>query len=900
MPPPERQTALAGCSCRRAWSASSRASGSAGAEASSAGLARSAANSASRTRHHVEGGFTTARSILRAFPGRASTRTTVGRQAERARLEETYARVAAGTGAFVAVTGEPGIGKTSLIEDFLDDLSRNGTPPAIMRGRCSESLAGSEAYLPLLDAIAGMLHSASGARFERVVQAAAPTWHAQIAALPIEAASQERMKRELAALLVEISRERPAVIVVDDLHWADVSTVDALSYLAGRFADVPVLVLTGYRPTDMTLVRHPFVAIRHDMQARGRFEEIPLTFLEPADVERYLAVAFPGRTFPRGFAAAIHARTEGSPLFMADLARWIVARGAQGLTADLPQSLRGMIARKIDQVGDEDRWLLLAASVQGSEFDSTTLADVLGKDTADVEERLVALERVQVFVSRAGEIAFPDGTLTVRYRFVHVLYQNALYESLQPTRRVALARAIAATLVRHHGSETAPIAARLAVLYETARDFAASARYFLGAAQGAVALFAFREALTLAERGLDGVLALPLGPERHQLELGLQMIRGVAMRSVRGWAAPELESTFTRARALCQALGDTPELFPVLWNLTFFNMIRGNVGEVAEQTAALMRQAEQSGQRPFQMAAHHLAGVTAEFAGAFPVSHQLLEAARELHDPFQHKAYNRTFGIDPGMVARAMSARPLWALGFPDRAMTRGRETIAIGRAQRQPVTFVFALLVAQGVHLYRGEADEALTLGQDIIALCDEYEFPQEAEWARGFQGSAMAFAGRTAEGAEQLRAALAALHALRSGLTRTMFLSLYADALVRDGRPDEGLAVIAEGVEHAERTGEHGFLAELHRLRGALLLMHGDEGSAEAAFRSAIDVARRQQARAFELRAVTALARLLRASGQTSLAREALEPLYASFTEGHETADLRAARALLSETGP
>ena len=828
-----------------------------------------------------------------------SKRTTVGRQAQRARLQHVYARVAQGTGTIVAVTGEPGIGKTSLIEDFLDEARQGEHPPTIVRGRCSESLAGSEAYLPLLDAMASLLHSAHGARFESTVRTAAPTWYAQIAALPVEAASQDRMKRELAALLVEISREQPLVLVVDDLHWADVSTVDALSYLAGRFSDIRVLVLTGYRPSDMVLVKHPFMPIRHDLQARGLFEEMPLTFLEPIDVERYLAVAFPGHVFPRAFAAAMHARTEGSPLFMADLARWVVASGAKEMPRDLPQSVRGMIARKIDQVSDEDRQLLVAASVQGSEFDSTVLAEVLRVDPAEVEERLVALERVHVFVARGEELEFPDGALTVRYRFVHVLYQNALYGSLQPTRRVALARAIAAALVAHYGRETAPIAGRLAVLYETARDFASSAGYFFVAAQRAVALFAFPEALSLAERGIDSSRGLPPGDERLQLELGLQMIRGLAVRSVKGWAAPELESTFTRARALCQQLGDPPELFPVLWNLTFFNMIRGDVAIVREQTATLMRQAEQSRQSAFLMAVHHVAGVTAEFAGDFAESHRLLERARELHDPEQHEQYTHTFGIDPGMVARAMSGRPLWALGFPDRALARNRETIALGRAQRQPVTFVFALVVAQGIHLYRGESAEALALGEEIIALCEEYEFPQEAQWARGFQGSALAIGGRTADGVAQLQASLDALHALRSGLTRTMFLSLLADALLRDGRADDGLAIVAEGFVHAEQTGECGFLAELHRIGGELLVLKGNETAAENAFQLALDVSRQQQARSFELRAATALARLLRDSGRTTGARAVLEPVLAWFIEGHDTVDLTTARTLLSETG-
>ena len=837
------------------------------------------------------------------IPGMEPKTTTVGRDAQRARLHRAYDRVKQGAGVIVAVTGEPGIGKTSLIGDFVRALAEAGERPVIARGRCSESLAGAEAYLPILDALDALLRGADGPAFDALVMTVAPTWYAQVATPPGDssqpAPSQERMKRELGTLLREMSRAEPLLLVIDDLHWADVSTVDALNYLAGRLADMRVLVLLGYRPSDMSLTHHPFLGIRRELQAQGVFQEIPLGFLQARDIERYLALEYPERTFPRGFAAMVHAKTEGSPLFMADLTRWIVAGGVERESADLPESVRGMIARKIEQVSDADRGLLLAAAVQGDEFDSTVVAEALQLDPVAVEERLVHLEHEHVFVARVGEQAFHDGVLTLRYRFVHVLYQNALYASLQPARRVALAKAIVSALASHYGGEGPAIAGRLAVLFEAAREFGPAATYFYLAAQRATALFGFREALSLAERGLDATMALPDGPERLQMELGLQMIRGLALRSVKGWAAPELESTFTRARALCQQLGDPPELFPVLWNLTFFNMIRGDVATVREQTATLMRQAEQSRQPAFLMAVHHVAGVTAEFAGDFPESHRLLERARELHDPAQHETYTKTFGIDPGMIARAMAARPLWALGYPDRALARSRETIALGRAQRQPVTFVFALIVAQGIHLYRGEAAEAIALGDEIIALCAEYEFPQEAEWARGFQGSALALSGRAADGAAELHAALDALHALRSGLTRTMFLSLHADALLRAGRVDEGLGVIAEGFAHAERTGEGGFLAELHRIGGELRLAAGDEAGAEESLRLALDVSRQQQARSLELRAATGLARLLHASGRTPGGRAALEPVYAWFTEGRGTADLLTARTLLSETG-
>ncbi len=260
----------------------------------------------------------------------------------------------------------------------------------------------------------------------------------------------------------DISRTRPVILFLDDLHWADVSTIDILNYLAGRFADMRVLVLATYRPAEMALAQHPFLNIANNLRARGLFEEISLAFLEPADVDRYLALEFPEHRLPPDFSAFIHAKTEGSPLFMADLVRylrdsggiveqngtWTLARSMSDLPRDLPESVRSMIARKIEQVDERDRSLLLAASVQGPEFDSTVVSEAIDMEPAAVEERLDILERVHVFVKRGNEYEFPDLTLTLQYQFVHVLYQNMLYASLQPTRRTALSGRVAAVAGR--------------------------------------------------------------------------------------------------------------------------------------------------------------------------------------------------------------------------------------------------------------------------------------------------------------------------------------------------------------------------------------------------------------------------------------------------------------------
>jgi tetratricopeptide (TPR) repeat protein len=848
-------------------------------------------------------------------------RKTVGREAERADLRRAYAGVRDGQSLIIGVSGEAGIGKSSLIEDFLVEMAARPERPIVARGRCSERLAGAEAYLPILEALDSLLHRAGGESLQTLMKTVAPTWYLQVATRSIEessmadlrvdalTASQERMKREVGAFFEDISKSRPVVLFLDDLHWADVSTIDIVNYLAGRFADMRVLVLTTYRPAEMALAQHPFLGIANNLRSRGLFAEIALGFLARADVDRYLALEFPEHRLPPEFSAFIHAKTEGSPLFMADLVRylrdsggiveqagtWVLARSMSDMPRDLPESVRSMIARKIEQVDERDRALLLAASVQGTEFDSAIVSEAMEADPAEIEQRLDLLERVHVFVKRGAEYEFPDLTLTLQYQFVHALYQNMLYASLQPTRRAALSGRVAKALVAH-GEDTPASAARLAILFESARDFATSARYYFVAAQHSVGLFAFREALSLAERGLKALRGLPDGPERKQQELGLQMIRGLALRMMKGWAAAELEPVFARARELCHQLDDPPEVFPVRWALTLFHAIRGDLRVYRERADELMIQAEQSGNPSYLMAAHHLVGVSLEFLGNMVESSRVLDRGRDLHVPAEHMTYTATFGLDPGMIARAMSSRPLWALGYPDRADERARETLTLARSQRQPMTLAFALVVAQGIHLYRGESAEAVSMGDEIVALSREYELKQETEWGRSFQGVALAALGRTDEGIDQLKDSLAVQQAIGSGLVRTAFLALLGEMLASADRLDEGLRAVDEGFAHAEKTLEGGYLAELHRVRGELLRRGGDPAAAEDSLRLAIARAVEQQAKSFELRAATDLAKLLAAAGRRDAARAVLAPVFAWFTEGHTTRDLVAARTTLA----
>ncbi len=363
-------------------------------------------------------------------------RRTVGRESEREALRRAYNDVRNGHGMVVTVMGEPGIGKTAIVEDFLTELSHLPERPIVIRGRCSERLAGAEAYLPVLEALDNLLHGTTWSTVHALMKSVAPSWYVQVAHAAAShdsvarvreeapALSQERMKRELGSLMQEASRVRPFVLFLDDLHWADVSTIDLVNYLAGRFDQMRVLVLATYRPADMALAQHPFLAIRDNLRTHSALNEIPLGFLDRRDVQRYLEITFPQHRFPSSLADLIHTKTDGSPLFMADVVRylrdsgslvqndgtWVLTRSEADAFQELPASIRSMIARKIERLSDADRKLLVAASVQGNQFDSAVVSEALEMDPAEVEERLDALEHVYVFVNRVKEYEFPDFT----------------------------------------------------------------------------------------------------------------------------------------------------------------------------------------------------------------------------------------------------------------------------------------------------------------------------------------------------------------------------------------------------------------------------------------------------------------------------------------------------------
>jgi len=630
------------------------------------------------------------------IPITSPRRNTVGRERELEILRAGLAGASARRSTILCVAGEPGMGKTTLVEDFLAQMA--GQHCLIARGRCSERLAGAEAYLPLLEALDSLLREDREGACASALRQVAPTWYAQVVSLnndnssaerllaDVKAASQERLKRELAALLQTLSQTRPMVIFFDDLHWADVSTIDLLSFLAGKFETMRVLFVVTYRPSELQLAKHPFLQIRPDLQAHGLCSEIALEFLSQAEVEKYLALAFTPHRFPRELAKLIHAKTEGSPLFMADLTRylrdrgvitqesghWILAQELPEIERDLPESVRGMIERKIAQLDPDDHKLLTAASVQGYEFDSAVMAEALKLDADEVEERLEKLEQVFAFVKLTSEAEFPNGRLTLKYRFIHVLYQNALYGSLRVTRRVALSREVALALESFHGAQAANIAAELAVLWESAREQAKAADYFLLGAQQAIEIFATHEAGKLAQRGLALLHQLPETDERQRRELPLQVILGNFLLSTRGLAAPETAKAYDRLRELSQQTGDTQHLLPMLYGQIIRYVFKPDFDKALEGCQEFRTISEQQ-HNPAAFIADRLVGTVTLFKGELKTARQYLEKCLAAYNPELHHPLAWRYGSEPGMLAYSLRALTLWLKGYPEQALADSR-----------------------------------------------------------------------------------------------------------------------------------------------------------------------------------------------------------------------------------
>jgi predicted ATPase/tRNA A-37 threonylcarbamoyl transferase component Bud32 len=852
-------------------------------------------------------------------------RPVVHREPELAALRLAFANADAGNCSLFCLAGEPGIGKTTLVEDFLSELSDAKAACHIARGQCSERLTNAEAYLPVIHALENLVRADSVGSVARLVKVVAPTWAARLstatadsgapeALAESQAQSRQAMLREFCNLLRDVSRLAPAVLFFDDVHWADVPTIDLLDFLCHHGQGLRVLLIATYRPTELLLEPHPFHRVKLELQAKGHCTDLTLGFLERADIASYLAAVFPDNALPADFAEAIHSRTEGNPLFMADLLAYLRERGviapADGqwrlvqnlpeLASQLPQSVRSMIQRKLERLDDHDRRLLSAAAVQGYEFDSAVVAGALALESAEVEERLQELDRVHGLVRLKREMELPDRALNLRYVFVHILYQQTLYDGLPPSRRASLAAALAQRLEQHHGDGASSLAAELACLYEVGRDFARAARQYLLASQNAGRVFAHHEGVALAQRGLQLLQSVPPSADRDELELALQTTLGLQHQVTKGYAAPEAFQAYSRARELSRPISGTKTEFPVLWGLWLYHKVRSNLAPAHDMAQDLLTLARRCGDPNLALQAHQALGITAFCRGRQAAALWNVEQVAALYDPERHRAHSSLFGQDPGVICKSYGAVVLWLLGFPDSAVQQSEAAIVMSR-DRSPTSQALALHFAAMVYQLRRDPKRTLRFSEKAGAIAVEHRLSFWLAGASILRGWALAKCGAAVEGLAQLRQGLAGWCATGAVTYETYYLGLLAEVLAEQGHRDEAMQVLEDSLKLAAKTGEGLYLPELHRLHGELLLDRigklPQSKQAEAAFDRALDIAREQETKSLALRAAMSLARCHPRLEDFDDCRRLLRHVYDSFTQGFDSPDHRNARVLLQQ---
>jgi len=853
----------------------------------------------------------------------------VGRATELAQLHRCMAQAQQSVRQTVFVTGEAGVGKTTLVDAVVPQLAAAHEPLWLGRGQCIDQYGAGEAYLPLLEALGRGGRPPGGARLVACLRQYAPTWLGHLPALchpderaavspALPGATQARMLRELAEALEALAAEHPVVLVLEDLHWSDPSTVAALAWLARRRDPARLLVLGTYRPVELILHDHPLKAVKQELAAHGQCVEIPLGGLSRPAVAAYVAERQSPPVGDDAVAAFVYRRTEGHPLFMVQVVDYLdrqhLLPDAAALAADradvpaieqaVPQGLQDLLEAQLGRLTATEQQVLEGGSVAGAEFVVASVAAGLSLAPDTVEAVCERLARQGQFLDDRGLVAWPDGTVSGGYGFRHALYQEVLYQRLGAGHRARLHRRIGEREVAGYGARAGERAAALAMHFTRGQDARRAVPYLQQAAVNALTRGAYPEAIAHLSRGLEVLQTLPDTPEHRRLELRLHLTLGPAVIVTQGPASPAVARVYTRAQALCQQLGETPALFSVLRGLWISAAVGGQFHAAAalgRQLLALAQEAHNTGHR---LEAHRTLATTLFYLGEFTAASTHAQQGLALYDPQQHHVLAFHYGQDPGVVCLVYAAWLLWYQGYPEQALARSQEAVALARQLAHPHSLALALHAAATLHQFRGAARAAHECAEAALALATEHAFAFYQANSTVLQGWALAVQGHGAAGMAQMCQGIAAYEATGAALRRTYFLALLAEAYGRAGQVAEGLRLLAQALTVVRTTGEQVYEAELYRLQGELLLAPGDSGprptgpreaDAEVRMQQALAVARRQQAKSLELRAALSLARLWQQQGKRAEARELLAPLYGWFTEGFDTADLQEAKALL-----
>jgi class 3 adenylate cyclase/predicted ATPase len=854
-----------------------------------------------------------ARSRLEAV-GSTGLTPLVGREQEIGLLRERWAQVKDGFGQVVLLSGEAGIGKSRLVQVLKEQVAAE-PQTWLTPCQCSPYYQLSALY-PMIDLLERV-----ALRFEReespqqklrklegfLVQYGLPLAEvvplfAALLSLPLTAdyaplnLSPEQQKQQtlqaLLTILLRIAAQQPVLFVMEDLHWVDPSTLELLSLLVDQGPTARILALCTFRPD-----------FPPPWTGRAHLTQVTVDRLPRRQAVEVLRQVAHGKALPPEVVEQIVAKTEGVPLFVEELTKMVLESGLLQEREDryeltgplpplaIPATLHDSLMARLDRLATVKALAQLGATL-GREFSYALLHAVSPWDEQTLQRGLHQLVEAEFLYQRGLP---PQAT----YLFKHALIQDAAYQSLLKSTRQQYHQRIAQVLEAHFPETAATQPELLAQHYTQAGLTEQAIAYWQQAGEHASDRSANVEAVTHFTTGIELLTILPETPARTQQALTLHIALGAALQRTKGLAAPEVEQAYTQARTLCQQMGETPELVPVLFGLWRFYLARPQLHTARELGETLLRLAQGGHDPAFSVLAHYTLGVTWFWLGALPTARLHLEEGIAHYTSDQRRTPVFRMGQDPGVSCRAYAAQTLWLLGYPEQALARLHDALVLAHALSHPFSQAWVRCMAAIMSQFRPDVLAVHEHAEAAVALATEQEFPQWVALGTILRGWALAMQGQGKEGMAQVRQGIAAWRATGAVLIVPYFCTMLADVSAHLGHVEDGLQALVEAHTLVEQQEERYWEAEISRLRGVLLLRQTatPQEEAETCFRQALDVARRQEAKSLELRAAMSLSRLWQQQGKWTEAHELLAPIYGWFTEGFDTADLQEAKALLEE---
>jgi AAA ATPase domain len=829
----------------------------------------------------------------------------VGREEEVELLIRRWHQAKSGEGRVVLISGEPGIGKSRLTAALSEHIGSE--PHTRLRYFCSPHHQDSALYpfIAQLEHAAGFVRGdAVGTKLGKLQTMLAPgtpraddvALLAELLSLPSNAADlnlspQRKREKMFEALLNQLEAEvgrQPVLMVFEDVHWIDPTSRELLDLTVDRVRQLPMLLAISFRPE-----------FQPPWNGRSHVTSLVLNRLGERDGTA-LAQQLANAALSPEIVAQIVERTDGVPLFVEELTKAVLESVGQGdrvatvlataspAALSVPATLHASLIARLDRLGPVPKEVAQIGAVIGREFAYELIELVAQRDERELQAALGQLSAAELLFCRG---AAPHSS----YLFKHALVQDAAYSTLLRGRRQELHAQAAAALDVHFSDLVEREPELLAHHLTAAGDTGRAIDQWLKAGRHAAARFAHMEAIRHFERGLEAVAVLPEGLIRDGCEIELQLARGPSLFTAKGFGAADAAEAYSRARELAEQRDDAHQLFMALNGLWQSANGAGRILECRKLSNRLQRLTANSADDDLRLQAHHSAWATCLFSGEPAAGRKHCEAGRRLYNPERHRLHHQVYGgHDPGMCGRYLGAQIHWLLGYPEKGLALGSEALALADQIAHPFSLAIALQYNSMLHLDRGEPELAMQRLDAAMALAAEQRLGLVLE-PQLLRGAAL-----TARGS--LEEAVACVHEGLEGPNgsrrlRSYGLAKLADTLTRRGEQSAGLAAAREGLCTVEKTGHRQWEAELLRLEGVALFGLNMLEDSQNALEEALRVARKQHAKANELRAATSLARLWGEQGRRAEARDLLAPVYGWFTEGFDTADLKEAKALLDE---